>query len=167
MNQSQSACQSFGEFPLYLVKLWSIPLTVFWLVYDSLAFFVVQDPLPVQGMVLCTLGNLAVVSLLLVFVQPRLAGILTTLFALSAMLSVVFFNWDSIGLVAFGLMFFILPLLIPGLLLALQPGLFANQDLTAGTNQIARGRARFYPLALAALLSLLLVGVLLLGIVSR
>jgi len=144
-----------------------ILLSVFWLGFDSLAFFVVEDALPTQGLILCVLGNLAVVSLLLVFVHPRLAGFLTTLFASGAMLSVVFFNWDAIGLVAFGFVVFILPLLIPGLLLLFYPDLVASKSITSSTNEIAQTRAKFYPLVLAALLSLLITGVLVLGIVFR
>lgn len=166
MDKSQSIFTDFRNLPLKLIKIWSIAISVFWLVYDVLAFFVTEDPLPTQGLVLCVLGNLAVVSLLLVFVRLKLAGLLTTLFALSAMVSLVFYNWSSAGLIVFGLVLFILPLLIPGLFVLLFPGLFTGVKMS-GMDQAIQTRERFYQLALYALMSLLIIGMLFVGVVVR
>ncbi len=166
MDKSQSIFPDFGDLPLKSIKIWSITISIFWLIYDVLAFFVTEDPLPMQGLVLCVLGNLAVVSLLLVFVRPSLAGFLTTLFALSAAISLVFYNWNSAGLIAYGLVFLVLPLLIPGLFVLLFPGLFAGTK-KRNIDQVMQTRERFYQLILYALMSVLIIGMLFVGIVIR
>jgi len=90
----------------------------------------------------------------------------TTLFALNAMISLVLYNWNSAGLIAFGLVFLILPLLTPGLFVLLFPGLFTGTK-ERNIDQVVQTKGRSYQLLLYALMSVLIIGMLFVGIVIK
>ena len=104
-------------------------MCLFWLLYDVIAVFLPEDPLPLQGIILCLLGSLGAVSLLLVFIRPRIAGLTTIIFSVSNLVGVVFYNRDSFGLIIFCLIVLILPLLIPAGLLLFRPKLGGSRTM--------------------------------------